>query len=300
MNYHPPSRSRGSGFTLIELLVVIAIISVIMGMLLAAVQQARSTALRLQCTNHLKQIGLALHYYHDSQGVLPTGCSYLGGRHPQPHMSWMARLLPYVEQEALWQQSLQAYSQEKFFEKGPHLPILARVLLVFTCPTDSRTLSPRDFGPFQVGLTSYQGLGGLDYTTRDGVLYLDSRVRLADITDGLSNTVAVGERPPSWNELFGWWYPGWGQSKDGSADSVLGVRELNVYRRTRRCPKGPYHFQVGEISNRCDTFHYWSLHPGGAHFLFADGSVRFLGYSADAILPALATRAGGESVGLPN
>jgi prepilin-type processing-associated H-X9-DG protein len=108
----------------------------------------------------------------------------------------------------------------------------------------------------------------------------------------------VGERPPSADGLFGWWYGGWGQSKDGSADMVLGVQEKNVY--VPGCPLGPYQFGPGNVKDQCDTFHFWSMHMGGAHFLFADGSLHFLHYDAAPIMPALATRSGGEAVDLPD
>ena len=81
---------------------------------------------------------------------------------------------------------------------------------------------------------------------------------------------------------------------------ILGVRERNILLgRLGSCPPGPYQFRPGTVTNQCDMFHFWSLHDGGAHLLFADGSVRFLTYDADGILPALATRAGGEVVNWP-
>jgi prepilin-type N-terminal cleavage/methylation domain-containing protein/prepilin-type processing-associated H-X9-DG protein len=298
-------QNRRQAMTLIELLVVLAIIAVLLGLLLSAVQRVRESANRLTCVNHLKQIGLANHHYHDSRGSLPVGCSYLDGKDPQPHMTWMTRLLPYLEQEALWKQALQAYEAEKFFEYPPHLEILGHVQDVYTCPSDPRTLQPALFHPgfsgLRVALTAYQGVEGRDQTTRDGLFYLDSHVRFADITDGTSNTLAVGERPPSPDMSMGWWYAGWGQSKDGSADSVLGVRELRKYTggAYTNCSPGPFHYRAGTLWNACDAFHFWSMHPGGAHFLFADGSVHFLSYSADPLMPALATRNGGEAVTVP-
>jgi prepilin-type processing-associated H-X9-DG protein len=122
---------------------------------------------------------------------------------------------------------------------------------------------------------------------------------LAGIRDGASQTIMVGERPPSTDLEFGWWYAGSGQSQlSGSGDMVLGVRELN--KRIPSCDAGPYSFTPGRLDNQCDMFHFWSLHSGGAHFLMADGSVHFLRYDADPIMPALASRNGGEIVSLPD
>src|SRR6266446_8506208 len=213
-----------TAFTLLELLVVIAISGILVALTIPAVQRVRAAANRVACANHLKQMGLGLHQYHDAHNVLPPGCSDGNGKDRYPYMSWMTRLLPHLEQESLWQQVLGAFAQDKFFEGPPHLPILGLVLPIFTCPEDSRTSEPWNFGPFQVGLTAYQGVAGTDSTRFDGLLYVNSHVRLADITDGTSNTLAVGERPPSFDHRLGWWYAGWGQRKDGSADLVLGVR----------------------------------------------------------------------------
>src|SRR5262249_7393719 len=129
----------------------------------------------------------------------------------------------------------------------------------------------------------------------DGVIYESSRTRVADITDGTSNTVLVGERPPSADLFWGWW--AW-----GAFDSALGVRNTYPVCGTAGglplilCLRlFPENYRPNDTRN-CDTHHFGSAHPGGGNWLFADGSVRFLPYRANAILPALATRSSGEVV----
>jgi prepilin-type N-terminal cleavage/methylation domain-containing protein/prepilin-type processing-associated H-X9-DG protein len=300
---HATSRTVGCrrGLSLVELLVVIAIVSVLIGLILAAVQRVRATAARVRCADHLRQLGVALHGYHGAHGQLPPGMSYREEKDPQPFLSWLARLLPHVEQNALWQQTEEAFRQDRNFLTPAHA---ARGVVVplFTCPADPRTATPsgKDITGHPVALTSYLGVEGQNAGLADGLLYLDSRHRLADATDGASNTLLVGERPPSADLNLGWWYAGWGQRKNGDAEFLLGTRTRCYNRFRASCDEGPYHFTPGKFDNPCDTFHFWSPHPGGAHFLFADGSVRFLRYSADPIMPALASRAGGEPVGLPD
>ena len=216
-------------------------------------------------------------------------------------MSWLTRLLPYVEQDALWGDAIRAFATNKWFESPPHVPILGRVMPIFACPSDATSQQQWDLGAFQVAFTDYQGNEGTTQVKRDGVLFLDSRIRFADIQDGTSNTLLVGERPPSEDHNLGWWYAGWGQDQDGSAEYVLCVNEMNTSgTRSSTCPLGPYEFAPGNARDPCDAFHFWSLHPGGANFAFADGSVHFMAYSAASIMPALATRAGGEVVSAPD
>jgi prepilin-type processing-associated H-X9-DG protein len=158
--------------------------------------------------------------------------------------------------------------------------------------------------------TAYQGVNGTSHLARDGMLNSVTNttgrcppgVRMASVTDGTSNTLLAGERPPSESLLWGWWFADAGVSNNGDAGIVLGTREINEQisgQATDQCARGPYKFVAGDVRNECDAFHFWSLHSGGANFLFIDGSVHFLGYSADNLLPALATRAGGEVVALP-
>ena len=280
--------------SLIELLVAVAILAVLAGLTLSAVQRVRAAAAAARCKNNLRQVGVALAHHHDRQGRFPPGVSWNSGRDPFPHMSWLTRLLPDIEHGALWDQSVQAYKQDSFFESPPHHPILGKVLPLFVCPVDTRCAQPHISGSFPVAFTSYLGVEGIDQRARNGILYLDSQTRLADIADGTSNTLLVGERPPNSLLSYGWWYAGWGQAKDGSADMVLGARELIVDSIYALCPSRSNQFGPGSVDGPCDTFHFWSPHAGGAHFLFADGSVRFLRYTADPMMPALSTRAGGE------
>lgn len=295
------TRSDRLAFTLIELLVVIAIIGVLLSLTLVAVQRAREAANRTRCQSNMRQIGLALQQYHDAHGLFPPGVSVRNGKDPYPFMSWNTRLLPYLEQSGMWRTAQSAFDQQKFFLINPPHVGLSTLMPVYGCPSDGRTLDVANpGGSIRVAFTSYLGVEGTDQFRRDGLLYMDSSTRHADILDGASNTLFVGERPPSADGVLGWWYAGWGQSQDGSCDMVLGVREVNAADYGPGCPRGPYTFTPGRVNNQCDTFHFWSLHPGGAHFLFADGSVRFLAYSADPIMPALATRRGGEAVSLPD
>jgi prepilin-type N-terminal cleavage/methylation domain-containing protein/prepilin-type processing-associated H-X9-DG protein len=286
--------------TLVELLVVMAIIGVLLALILPAVQRVRAAALRAQCLNNLRQLGLALHEYHDSQGTLPTGVVNRSPKSQYPLLGWEARLLPYLEKDALWQQIERAYQIDRSpFHNPPHTA-LDMVLSHFVCPADDRVLVTQTSHGYRVAFTSYLGVEGIDQRSKDGVLFVDSSIRFAAVVDGLSNTIVVGERPPSADLFYGWWYAGRGQDGSGSCDMVLGVRETNVRgNQFWGCPVGPYHFQAGQRDNQCDQFHFWSLHPGGAHFVFGDGSVRFLTYDADSLLPALATRAGGEVTSVP-
>jgi prepilin-type N-terminal cleavage/methylation domain-containing protein len=218
-------------FTLLELLVVLAIIAVLMGLILPAVQRVRDAAARVSCANNLHQLGLAAHQYHDTMGSLPPGMRSPAVRNqPYPFASWLTMLLPYVEQGNLWNATVTAYRQSRSpFKNPPHVG-LATVVPTFACPADPRSrqvqFAPRD--KFYVALTSYLGVEGRDLYSCDGVLFRDSAIRFADITDGSSNTLLAGERPASADLQFGWWYAGAGQRFSGSAEMVLGVREPNL------------------------------------------------------------------------
>jgi prepilin-type processing-associated H-X9-DG protein len=285
--------------SLLELLVVVAILAVVVALTLSGVQKVRMSAARTRCADQVRQLALALHGYHDARGQLPPGIAPDGS--PQPYLSWLARVLPYVEQGALWQQTEDAYRVEKNFLSPVHTA-RERVVPLFLCPTDGRISSPasKDVTGHPVAYASYLGVEGKNAGLNDGLLYMGSRHKFGDATDGTSCTLLIGERPPSAKLDLGWWYAGWGQRQNGDAEFLLGVRTRCYNQDAATCDEGPYHFMAGKIDNQCDAFHFWSLHTGGANFAFADGSVRFFRYSADDILPALATRAGGEAVTAPD
>ncbi len=290
----PSSSLHRRGFTLIELCVVLGIMAVLLALVASAVQRVRESASRSQCQNNLRQLGIALQGYHDAYRFLPPGTSR--SKFPYRYMSWQTRILPYLEQGTLWDQAEKDFKANPQWARPPHIG-LATVLSLHICPADGRETGTIEPENVTAAFTHYQGVSGSD--TVNGVLFLDSSIKLSDIKDGASQTLMVGERPPSSDNHFGWWYAGVGQQYSGCLDAYISVRQMNQSFREPTCFDGPYHFVPGGDADSCDVFHFWSRHPGGANFLFADGSVHFLPYSADAILPALATRNGGDVVSLP-
>jgi prepilin-type N-terminal cleavage/methylation domain-containing protein/prepilin-type processing-associated H-X9-DG protein len=291
------------GFTLIELLVTLGVIAILVGLLLPAVQQARAAAARAACQNNLKQLALGLHGYEAAFAVLPPGHepAASAAQPPMPFSGWHLRVTPFIEQQAIWDQAVEDFAADPKV-LGVHRGERALVR-VFQCPADSRVgvLQPEFHTKRPMGFTDYLGASGTNLYTRDGVLHSASAVRLVHVADGTSQTLLVGERPPADRFAYGNWYNniGVGPGGDGTADSFLGVRELVILMYPALCTIGPYYYGPGRLTNPCDDFHFWSLHPGGANFAFADGSVRFLAYSAEPVMPALATRAGGEVVEVP-
>lgn len=332
-----------TGFTIVELLVVIAVIGVLVALLLPAVQAAREAARRIQCSNNLKQQSLALHNFESSNKRFPPatcigrgaawGLAYLrddppGGYDSRqgwpkegPIWSWTMRIAPYLEYGSLynatnlhewpwWQKIRIPDGVGTMNAVGYRCPM-------FVCPSDTRgTHIWTDGRGNEAMVSSYLGVHGRNQFKevggQDGILYVNSNVRFASITDGTSNTLLIGERPPSNNLLYGWQWAGVGSSPSkvyfGTTDVVLGVHEFISY--PDAATQVSDYFRPGHTDDPSNLhrYHFWSLHPGGGMWAMADGSVRFLPYDIDSpsqstsdqtVLTKLASRAGGEVVGLP-
>lgn len=291
-------RHKRRAYSLIELLVALAIISVLFALAIAALSRIRLAAERRACQDHIRQIAVALQQHHAIHGALPPGIDFEKDEKPHPtqYQTWLTKLLPLIDQDPLWQSGCEAYRHDPIFLHDPPHTNLSQPVVLFACPADSRAAKTGSIQGKSFAFTSYLGSLGVNERRRDGVLFSDSQVSLNQVADGTSQTLMIGERPPSTDLALGWWYAGMGQRRNGDAEVVLGSRPRCYGRHTAVCEEGPYHFQVGKFENQCDAFHFWSPHKGGAHFAFCDGSVRFLHYSSDSVLPALSTRAGGESI----
>jgi prepilin-type N-terminal cleavage/methylation domain-containing protein len=331
----PLFRKKRAAFTLVELLVVIAIIGILMALLLPAVQAARESARRTQCTNNLKQQALGLHNFHDSMGRLPSahqlGPSYggtyqmdvaPGGNSPSgypwegPFWSWMMHISPYIEFKNLKEAAVMntgtsaswPWWQKYGGSTGPDL--ISLKCKIFQCPSDARTLYKWTNGTNTAQLTSYLGVTGRNQFKeaggQDGMLYVNSAVRLEKVTDGTSNTLMIGERPSSNDLLYGWQWAGAGDSPFfGATDVVLGVHE-----RALTPTASPEYTRPGTLNDPANIhrYHFWSLHMNGGVWALADGSVRFIAYEAagpqsttgtPTPLEAMSTRDGGEVFKMP-
>jgi prepilin-type N-terminal cleavage/methylation domain-containing protein/prepilin-type processing-associated H-X9-DG protein len=302
------------GFTLIELLVVIAIIAGLIALLVPAVQKVRAAAARTQCLNNLKQIGLALHGYHDAKKVFPpgyqaTGPFVDGATDTAPGWGWGGFILPYLEQGPL-------HGQLNFSQPVQKSPAIQTMLAVYLCPSDvappSAFFVPDGFGnPMCLAApSSYAGCVGGDESDTFGpsglgILYRNSRTRMTDITDGTSNTILIGER--AWANANGIWAGAInnGVIKRGALNPCPGGGAAWYPAATLVLAHSHFNNTTTDTDGGLDDFS--SLHAGGSNFLFADGTVRFLrsvpsdlpggGYTPDSLIfQALGTRNGGESV----
>ncbi|MGL4552712.1 MAG: DUF1559 domain-containing protein [Gemmataceae bacterium] len=314
-----PRRVRPA-FTLIELLVVIAIIAILIGLLLPAVQKVREAAARMKCSNNLKQLALAVHGYHDANGRFPfngdpatnSGCCY-NGTTPKREWSWLARILPYIEQGNLFTQGGMGGSPEPVQDVSTANPNQARlvafirtVIPTYRCPSDisteTRTNTANWPGGTVMGTTSYKGVSGGNWNNGTASNYnsgtgngLDDgngifwrsdvkrKLTMTNIADGTSNTLMVGEDISSMNIHNAWAY-------SNTSNGTCSI-PLNIGLPPLTAPAG-----VNVAANIWqNVYSFRALHTGGANFGLADGSVRFVSQSVDLTLYRnSASFAGGE------
>jgi prepilin-type N-terminal cleavage/methylation domain-containing protein len=271
------------GFTLVELLVVIAIIGILVGLLLPAVQAAREAARRMNCSNNMAQIGLATHHFEFSAEYLPSGSiNDTGPIRDEPigkHIGWIVQILPFMEQTALYNSIDRA--------KGIYDPsnLNAREARVATllCPSSPFSETAQENG-VKLGLTSYAACHhdreAPINTDNDGVFYLNSRTKFSEITDGSSNTIFFGEKVSEHPDL------GWAS---GTRASLRNGGSFGQPPKVKLTPLPPGSLEVGGFS---------SFHGSGGNFVFGDGGVRFLGFSADPkVFQQLTNRHDGTFVG---
>ena len=292
------------GFTVLELVIVIAIIGLLVGITIPAVIRVRLAADRVSCSSRMRQLGMACHYFvsDSSSQSFPSGCAYPLLKTDidmnwQTAVSWHTTLLPYLEQEALSRKAFLAYRADPNGNSAQHDEVRLIALDIFLCPSESRKYGT-DFSSAIYGLTSYLGVMGTGIEEKDGVLMVRDSVRVTHITDGTSNTLMIGERPPGPQGAQGAWYSEW-----GSAVCVLTQLCPAGYRLWNNsngvgCPVEGEALQPGRLDDPCAVRYFWSLHGTGANFVFADGSVRFITNQQAGILPLLATRSGGEVASL--
>jgi prepilin-type N-terminal cleavage/methylation domain-containing protein len=293
------------GFTLVELLVVIAIIGVLVAMLLPAVQATREAARRVNCTNNITQLGLALHSYDFHHEALPAGVINPDGpirNEPQgQHVSWTVQILPYLEQNALWRrfdQDAGAYAPENADVRKAHVAVLM-------CPSYAGTSKNQDE---TIARSTYAGChhdveAPIDKDNH-GLLFLNSKIRFSDMYDGSAQTILLGECLPPADPLdLGW--------VSGTRATLRNMGALERPRRPNATPAEDATENPDETPAEGTTEDpneqigwtevggFGSYHPGVLAVAFADGSTRQISESIDLdVLRRLAHRADGEIIEL--
>jgi prepilin-type N-terminal cleavage/methylation domain-containing protein/prepilin-type processing-associated H-X9-DG protein len=318
-------RSRGKrAFTLIELLVVIVIVAVLVALLLPAVQAAREAVRRAQCTNNLKQIGLAMHGYHDAWHRFPP--AYLArpttGLELGSGWAWGTLILPYLEQRPVYDAANfdlgfgEVSAPPDYLGLFENRTVRRISVSMFLCPSAGGGEGPLDLGLGSTDVSGSPGqyiasAGWMDSSqppiTGTGVLYPNSRIAIGDVSDGTSATLMIGERSrnladAAWSGVFGshsmpvplCTKAGW------PVESCVGLMFLLMGRTGPPSDIISGSIPGGNTPNhpRAGADGFWSRHTGGCQFLLCDGSVRFLKETlAPQIFRALASRAGGEVIG---
>lgn len=284
-------KSPRCAFTLVELLVVIAIIGILVGLLLPAVQAAREAVRRMSCSNNLKQLGLAIHNFESANKRLPPGAIWSSSGNKKG--SVLIYLLPYLEQENLYQQFdlTKPNTDEQVFPNSSQM-IGATSVPVFVCPSDNHPTNPYGFamhnyaasrGPTELYENSscycdyaWKSLAQapLDHPTNFAGPFtrVGTRIRLSEISDGLSTTLFFGEVRPKFSEHV---RNGWAQSNNGNGycSTLIPIN---------------YDTSNDSSSDPCRRSFNWntevgfkSAHTGGANFLIGDGSIQFISASID-------------------